>query len=178
MPALIHVSALTDEQPEWFEALTRILLRETDAALPGGASVVNRLAEVLFIHVLRAYAAKASAEAGFLRAMHDRQISRALRAIHETYAGKITLQDIARHAGLSRSYLAARFKEVLGETPMDHVTRWLLLQARQLLMTSSSGLSDIAEQVGYQSESAFSHAYKRYFGVGPGSFPRLAGQGR
>ena len=174
LPRLIHVRALSHDQPDWFEAVSRTLIRESAADRPGASTVVNRLAEVLFIQVLRAYMHRNQPSHGFFGAIRDQQINRALKAIHSGYDQNLTLADIAREAGMSRSNLALRFKGVLGETPMEYVTRWRMLRAREFLKFSDSSLSDIAERVGYSSESAFSHAFKRQSGQGPGAFRRLA----
>lgn len=174
LPRLIHVKALSEEQPDWFEAVGRIMIRETGAEQPGASTVVDRLAEVLFIQVLRAYLHQNQPARGFLGAIRNPQINRALKAMHSEYGGNLSLADIARKAGMSRSNLALRFKSVMGETPMNYVTRWRMLKARELLKASDKSLPDIAERVGYSSESAFSHAFKRQFGQGPGAFRRIA----
>lgn len=174
LPRLIHIKGLSGDQPDWFDAVTRVLIRETGGMQPGAPTVVNRLAEVLFIQVLRAYLLFHRPSHGFLGAIQDEQINRALRAVHAGFGKDLTLADIAREAGMSRSNLALRFKEILGETPMDYMTRWRMLKAQELLKTPDfSSLSDIAERVGYKSESAFSHAFKREFGQSPGTFRRL-----
>lgn len=111
---------------------------------------------------------------GFLGAIRDPQVNRTLKAIHEGFSENLSLAEIARRAGMSRSNLALRFRNVLGERPMEYVTRWRLLQARELLKTSDRSISDIAERVGYRSDSAFSHAFKRQFGHGPGAIRRPA----
>lgn len=174
LPRLIHIKGLSSEQPDWFEAVTHVLIRETGADEPGATTVVDRLAEVLFIQVLRAYLIQSRPVCGFLAAIGDGQINRALRAIHEAAGTEVTLADIAREAGMSRSNLALRFKEILGETPMDYLTRWRMLKAQELLRTSDQPLLDIAERVGYKSEAAFSRAFKRQFEQSPGTFRRLA----
>lgn len=174
LPRLIHIKGLSAEQPAWFEAATHMLVRETGADEPGGTTVVDRLAEVLFIQVLRAHLLQSRPAHGFLAAVRDGQINRALRVIHGAAATELTLADIAREAGMSRSSLAVRFKEVLGETPMDYLTRWRMLKAQELLRTSERPLMDIAESVGYKSEAAFSRAFKRQFERSPSSFRRLA----
>lgn len=173
LPRLIHIKGLSGDQPDWFDAVTHFLIRETGAEHPGASTVVDRLAEVLFIQVLRAYLLLHRPLHGFLGAIRDGQINRALRAIHAGFGSELTLADIGREAGMSRSNLALRFKEILGETPMDYVTRWRMLKAQELLKASGYSLSDIAERVGYKSESAFSHTFKKQFGQSPGTFRRL-----
>lgn len=174
LPGLIHIKGMSDDQPDWFEAVTSVLIREAGGERPGASTIVNRLAEVLFIQVLRAHLQQQRPARGFLGAVRDRQISRALRAVHAGFGRELTLAGIAREAGMSRSNLALRFKETLGETPMDYVARWRMLKAQELLRTTNGySLSDIAERVGYKSESAFSHTFKRQFGQSPGAFRRL-----
>ena len=174
LPRFIHVKALSYDQPDWFEAVSGLLIRETGAEHPGASTVVDRLAEVLFIQVLRAYLLQSKPSHGFLGALCDAQVNRALKAIHKGFGGALSLAAIAREAGMSRSNLALRFREVLGETPMLYATRYRLLKAQELLNASSRTLSEVAERVGYKSESAFSQAFKRQFGQGPGAFRRLA----
>lgn len=178
LPDLIHVQGMSSDQPDWLDAVTRVLIRATGGEQPGDAIVVDRLAEVLFIQVLRAYLVAHQPLGGFLGAIRDMQISRALRAIHAGFASELTLADIARQAGMSRSNLALRFKGVLGETPMDYVTRWRMLKAQELLKDPDRSLSDVAECVGYKSESAFSHTFKRQFGRSPGVFRRTVATDR
>lgn len=173
LPRLIHIKGLSSDQPDWFEAVTRVLVRETDSDAPGSSTVIDRLAEVLFIQVLRAYLLQSKPVSGFLAAVRDGQINRALKTIHGAAGTELTLADIAREAGMSRSNLALRFKEVLGETPIDYLTRWRMLKAQELLRTSDRPLVDIAEHVGYKSEAAFSRAFKRRFEQSPGTFRRL-----
>ncbi len=174
LPSRIHIKGFSTGQPDWFEAVTRVLILEAQAGHPGGATVVDRLAEVLFVQVLRAYLRQSRSDTGFLAAIHDNRINRALSAIHGQMGSALTLDDIAREAGMSRSGLALKFKAILGETPMDYLTRWRMLTAQELLKTSGGSLPEIAESVGYRSESAFSHAFKRQFNQSPGSFRRFA----
>ena len=174
LPGFIHIKGLAADQPQWFDAVTNLLVRETGTAEPGASTVVDRLAEVLFIQVLRAYVQQNQTATGFLAAVRDGQIGRALGAMHHGAGGALRLADIAREAGMSRSSLALRFKQILGETPMDYLTRWRMLQAQELLRTSDQPILDIAEAVGYASEAAFSRAFKRRFSQSPGAFRRLA----
>lgn len=177
LPPFIHVKALSYDQPDWFEAVSGLLIRETGAEQPGASTVVDRLAEVLFIQVLRAYLLQSRPSHGFLGALCDTQVNRALKVIHKGFGGALSLAAIAREAGMSRSNLALRFREVLGETPMFYATRYRLLKAQELLSASSRPLSEVAEHVGYRSESAFSQAFKRQFGQGPGAFRRFVMEG-
>lgn len=174
LPGLIHIKGLSAGQPEWFDAVTNLLVREAAAVEPGATTVVDHLAEVLFIQVLRAHLSQSQPATGFLAAVRDSQIGRALRTIHRGTGDDLRLVDIAREAGMSRSNLAMRFKQVLGETPMDYLTRWRMLKAQELLRMSDKPLLDIAEDVGYGSEAAFSRAFKRQFDQSPGSYRRIS----
>ncbi|RMH16004.1 MAG: AraC family transcriptional regulator [Gammaproteobacteria bacterium] len=177
LPRLIHIRGLSDQQPDWFDSVTHMLTSEAATNQPGTSTIVNRLAEVLFIQIMRAYLLRHRPAHGFLGAIQDRQINRALMAIHTGFENVLTLADIGREAGMSRSNLALRFKEVLGETLMDYLMRWRMLKAQELLKTSDYSLSDIAERVGYKSESAFSHTFKKQFGQTPGNFRRVVTAG-
>ncbi|NNG05178.1 MAG: AraC family transcriptional regulator [Inquilinus sp.] len=172
LPPLIHVRSLDWGQPGWFDAVSSLLVRETGAPGPGAESVVDRLAEVLLIQVMRAHLAERRPTPGFLAALTDRQISRALRVIHRHGDGVLTLASLAQRVGMSRSSLASRFKTVLGEPPMTYLARWRMLKAWDELKSTGRTVADIAETVGYGSEAAFSRAFKRVFDVNPSAVRR------
>jgi len=141
---------------------------------PGSEVVANRLAEVLFIQTLRAHIASGSesCKRGWLRAIFDRQIGAALRCVHENVKSPWTVQSLAAAAGMSRSAFASRFKELLGQIPLDYVTDWRMQKATQLLNQQDKKLAEIAQSVGYESEDAFSKAFKRVVGVAPAEYRR------
>ena len=172
LPHLIHLSGLATRDTGWFDAVLPLLVRETDTPRPGSAALINRLAEALFIQVLRAYLADHRPPQGFLAALDDPQVFRALQYIHAEAESGLSLARIAAAAGMSRSNLAARFKETLGLTPMAYATQWRMLKARELLALPGLGLADIAARVGYASEAAFSRAFSRTFRQTPGAFRR------
>jgi len=170
LPTLIHVKGTSDEQPNWLEAITPMLVGDAGAEQPGANTIVERLAEVLLIQVLRSYLLDQSGQHGFLAALGDRHINGALKFIHAGADRDITLADVAKAVGLSRSGLATRFKELVGDTPMNYLTNWRMLKAREILQAGNVPLLEVAEQVGYTSESAFSRAFKREHGQSPGAF--------
>jgi AraC-like DNA-binding protein len=140
---------------------------------PGSEVVATRLAEVLFIQVLRAYIASGSErDKGWLRAIFDPQIGTALSAVHNCMDSPWTVESIATAAGMSRSAFAARFKELLGQTPLEYVTDWRMQKAMQLLEQRDKKLIDIARSVGYETDAAFSKAFKRVVGASPGAYLR------
>lgn len=157
------------------ESSLEFMRRELDAEVPGSASVLARLTELLFVQVLRQYVAQLSErELGWLAALRDRNIGQSLRNIHEQPAYAWTVDELARRSAMSRSGFAARFTELLGEAPAQYLTRWRLQLASQRLREGDENLAEIAAAVGYASEAAFSRAFKREAGKSPAQFRREA----
>jgi len=149
----------------------RALSSEMAEQAPGSEIVANRLAEVLFIQILRAHIASGpERNKGWLRAIFDPQMGTALSAIHDSVKTPWTVESLAEAAGMSRSAFAARFKELLGQTPLDYVTEWRMQKAMQLLQQRDKKLIDVARSVGYESGAAFSKAFKRVVGINPGEY--------
>ena len=150
------------------------LASEMAEQAPGSEVVATRLAEVLFIQVLRAHIASGpelnKRNKGWLRAVFDPQIGAALSAIHDRVNAPWTVESLAAAAGMSRSSFAARFKELLGQTPLEYVTEWRMQKAMQLLQQRDKKLIDVAQSVGYESDAAFSKAFKRVVGANPGEY--------
>jgi AraC-like DNA-binding protein len=138
---------------------------------PGSEVVATRLAEVLFIQALRAHiASQPEHNNGWLRAIFDPQIGTALHAMHNRVDTPWTVESLATAAGMSRSAFAARFKELLGQTPLEYVTEWRMQKAMQFLQQRDKKLIDVARSVGYESDAAFSKAFKRVVGTNPGQY--------
>ena len=148
------------------------LASEMAEQAPGSEVVATRLAEVLFIQILRAYIASGVEwrDKGWLGAIFDPQIGPALTAIHNSVNTPWTVESLAEAAGMSRSAFAARFKEVLGQTPLEYVTEWRMQKATQLLQQRDKKLIDVARSVGYESDAAFSKAFKRVVGANPSDY--------
>jgi AraC-like DNA-binding protein len=145
---------------------------------PGSEIVANRLAEVLFIQMLRAHIASGSeCNKGWLRAVFDPKMGAALSAIHHRVNTPWTVESLAGAAGMSRSAFAVRFKELLGQTPLEYVTDWRMQKAMQLLQERDKKLVDVARLVGYESDAAFSKAFKRVVGANPGEFLKRGFEG-
>ena len=146
---------------------------------PGSEVVATRLAEVLFIQVLRAHIASGPERSkGWLGAVFDPQLGAALRAIHDRVRTGWTVESLAEAAGMSRSAFAARFKEQLGQTPLEYVTEWRMQKAMQLMQQRDKKLIDVARLVGYESDAAFSKAFKRVVGANPGEYLKRGFEGR
>jgi AraC-like DNA-binding protein len=135
--------------------------------------VLSKLAEVLFIEVLRLFSQEAPpAQRGWLAGVSDRLVGAPLKAMHAQPAYAWTIENLARHSGTSRSVLAERFQELVGTAPMQYLTQWRMLLAASLLSRTQPPLSSIAEQVGYQTDTAFSRAFRREYGAPPATWRR------
>jgi AraC-like DNA-binding protein len=141
---------------------------------PGSEVVANRLAEVLFIQPIRAHIASdtESCKRGWLRAIFDPRIGAALTSIHNKVNNPWTVESLPETAGMSRSAFAERFKGLLGQTPLEYVTEWRMQKAVQLLQRRDKKLVDVAQSIGYESDAAFSKAFKRVVGLTPGEHRR------
>jgi AraC-like DNA-binding protein len=173
LPPLLRVSVRGSNAGVWLEASVRYALTEARSPRPGGAGVLAKLAEVLFIEVLRLYVNEQSAgRAGWLAGVGDRVVGAALTQLHTRPAHAWTLDALARASGTSRSVLAERFQQLIGSAPMEYLTQWRMLLAANLLSRSSAPLARIAEDVGYQTDTAFIRAFRREYGVPPAAWRR------
>jgi AraC-like DNA-binding protein len=147
------------------------LASEMAEQAPGSEVVATRLAEVLFIQVLRAHiASEPERNQGWLRAVFDPQIGAALAAFHDSVGAPWTVESLSEAAGVSRSAFAVRFKDLFGQTPLEYVTEWRMQKAMHLLEQRDKKLIDVARSVGYESDAAFSRAFKRVVGANPGEY--------
>jgi AraC-like DNA-binding protein len=172
LPRFIHLSGIEQRQLSWLETITNVIIQEAGSGNPGSEVVITRLAEVLFIHILRAYMIQKNISNGYFAALKDRQINEALNMIHTRPQNNWKLENIARAIGMSRSAFAARFKQLVGMTPIGYVTNWRMHKAREMLKDQNLSLIEIAEKVGYTSEAAFNRAFKRRFNQNPGAMRR------
>lgn len=173
LPAVIHVEASSSMQTEWIQSTLRLMAAEAKALRPGGETVITRLADILVIQAIRSWIEKdPAAQAGWLGALQDAQIGRAISLIHRDPARRWTLAALASEVAMSRSAFAARFKELVGQPAMHYAARWRMHVAASWLKERDTGLGDLAVRLGYRSEAAFSRAFKRYMGVSPGAVRR------
>lgn len=173
LPPVLRVGLRGSNAGVWLEASVRYALAEARSPRPGGAGVLAKLAEVLFIEVLRLYMNEQSAgRSGWLAAVRDRIVGAALTQLHTRPADEWTLEKLARASGTSRSVLAERFQQLVGTTPMAYLTQWRLLLASNLLCRSSAPLTRIAEDVGYRTDTAFIRAFRREYGLPPAAWRR------
>jgi AraC-like DNA-binding protein len=175
LPPLIHVRGNTDEA-EPLAWLLRQLVTEMKAGRPGRSIVVSGLAQLLFIQTLRAYLACAQDDdKGWLKGFGDQRLAIVLSSIHSDPSRNWSLEEFAKKAGMSRTSLAVRFREMMGVPPLAYLTQWRMYLARRELRAGAS-ISEAATAVGYASESAFSSAFKRVMDIAPGRYRRTAQQ--
>lgn len=173
LPPLVKVNVRGSSAGTWLEASVRYALAEARSPRPGGAGVLSRLSEVLFIEVLRLYMnEQGDGRTGWLAGVGDRIVGAALHAMHKRPAQAWTLDDLAHEAGTSRSVLAERFQQLVGSSPIQYLTQWRMLLAANLLSQSNAPLVSIAQDVGYQTDTAFSRAFRREYGAPPAAWRR------
>ena len=171
LPVAMHISASDRPARSLVTSATHGMIDELRSARAGSACVLARLTELLFVEVLREHMASLPPQAcGWLGALNDPLLGRALALLHAQPAHPWTIEALVRHLGTSRSVLAARFKALLGQSPMHYLTCWRLQLAAQLLRDNKLALSAIAAQVGYESEPAFNRAFKRFAGEPPATW--------
>ncbi|WP_208862130.1 AraC family transcriptional regulator [Paraburkholderia caballeronis] len=173
LPPLIHVRGTTDEARPLAWLLEQ-LVAEMKGGRPGRAAVISGLAQLLFIQTLRAYLAHASdGDKGWLKGFGDQRLAVVLSHIHSEPSRNWGLEELAKKAGMSRTSLAVRFREMMGVPPLAYLTQWRMYLARRELRAGAS-ISEAAASVGYASDSAFSSAFKRVMAVAPGQYRRAA----
>jgi len=173
LPPVVRVNVRGSNAGAWLEASVRYALAEARSPRPGGAGVLAKLSEVLFIEVLRLYMnEQAEGRTGWLAGVGDRIVGAALNALHQSPAHAWTLEELARTANTSRSVLAERFQQLVGSSPMQYLTQWRMLLASNLLCRSNAPLASIAQDVGYQTDTAFSRAFRREYGAPPAAWRR------
>jgi len=173
LPRLLHVPLGDGPGAAWLMSLARRGAQENTAPGPGSATLLSKLAELLFVEAMRRYIETLpERQTGWLAGLRDRYVGRALGLMHERPAHDWTVDDLAEGVGLSRSALAQRFGDLLGQPPMQYLTRWRLVLAAAALRSSDRAIAGIAEESGYESESAFNRAFKREFEMPPAAWRR------
>jgi len=167
-----------DETPaaDWIRSTLQYAANEVADGQTGSTAVLSKLSELLFVEAVQHYVRSIpDGQTGWLAGLRDPAVSRSLALMHADIARAWSVEELAREAGLSRSGLAERFTRVIGVAPMHYLADWRLQVAGQKLRDSSDPLVRVAEQVGYESEAAFSRAFKKKFGAAPATW-RRAGQ--
>lgn len=176
LPPVVHLRQEADQATLLWSV--RRMMQELHEQRPGSALMAEHLAHMMLILALRLHmeeSAKSTgpeAGVGWLFALADRQMGAALSAMHAAPAQRWTLQALAQHVGMSRSAFALKFKTMVGASAMEYLTRWRMLLAGDKLLNSNAPISVIAPSLGYESESAFSTAFKRVMGCSPRDYAR------
>jgi len=164
LPWLIHIRRA--DAAAWAEGLVHYLLLEADDGQPGGALMISRLIDLIVIRTLRTWVHQGRA-AGWLGGLSDARIARALRKIHEQPLQRWSIDALAGIARMSRSNFSERFTALVGRSPLRYQNEWRLTLARDMLANRSARVGEVGRAIGYESEAAFSRAYKAFFGRTP-----------
>jgi AraC family transcriptional regulator, alkane utilization regulator len=185
LPSLIHVRGENGQMVPWLEVTLKFIACEATSQLPGTEITVARLTDILFIQTVRAYIAALPGCDGeqkgngcWLRALVDEQIGKALTLIHAHPNQSWTVAELASRVGMSRSAFSSRFTMLVGVPPLTYVTRWRMHKAGDMMRQGKVSMAEIRRLVGYESQAAFSKAFKRETGVAPGTFRRQSSDGR
>ncbi len=172
LPRVVHLPAARSAA-SGVRPLLELALAESTTERPGSDGVLSRLSELLFVEVIRAFTAGLGPDqVGWFAGLRDPVVGAALNKLHERPAQSWTLVRLAKEVGASRTILAQRFSRLMGMPPMQYLARWRVQMAANLLRTTSLGLAEIAERVGYGSEPALSRAFKRSLAVAPAAYRR------
>jgi AraC-like DNA-binding protein len=171
LPRVLHVSGRTLGPDSWVASFLKAAVAESNQKRAGGEAVLERMSEMLFVEVLRRYLdGLPDDQTGWLAAMRDPAIGRVLGLLHETPDKPWTLESLSAEAAMSRSTLHERFVHFIGQPPMQYLTQWRMQVASRLLRDTTAKVIEIASSVGYESEAAFSRAFKREVGASPAAW--------
>ncbi|MCC2658701.1 MAG: AraC family transcriptional regulator [Panacagrimonas sp.] len=158
-----------------FRQLAQLMLYEARSTSFGSRTVIDKMADTLFVMAVRHYIEHAAERRGLLAALYDPRLSRALEALHSKPGHDWSVASLADIANMSRTAFAKHFGDVLGTGPIEYLTQWRMMEAKRLLTEPRMSVAAIADRLGYQTEAAFRRAFKRVTGVGPGQVRRRAG---
>jgi AraC-like DNA-binding protein len=171
LPRMMIVNMREGASAQWLTSSLRFSIAETTTQRAGAGTVLAKLSELMFVEALRRHVESLPAEqTGWLAGLRDRFVGKTLALIHARPRHAWTVEELAGEVGLSRSALADRFTALVGQPPMQYLTRWRLQLAADLLRSTGRNVAAIAAEVGYDSEAAFSRAFKREIGVAPATW--------
>jgi AraC-like DNA-binding protein len=174
LPPLLKLDVEQSGGAEWIRSTFQYAAEEVAAGRPGSETVLAKLSELLFVEAVRRYAeALPQGQTGWLAGLRDPYVARALALLHRDIARPWNMDDLGREVGLSRSALADRFIRLIGVPPIHYLASWRMQVATQKLRDTSASLAQVAEMVGYNSEAAFSRAFKKAVGTAPATWRRL-----
>jgi AraC-like DNA-binding protein len=167
LPSIIHIKQFVTENELLLKHVTQLMLEELNCERPGSKIMLRCLSEIMFVNIIRAYLEQVAPGSGFLSALNDPRISKALKLIQDLPGTDWTLESLASEVGMSRSVFFNQFKKLVHETPLSYLTNWRIRQAQKLLIADNSNIAEIAMNVGYQSEAAFNRIFKAKTGKTP-----------
>ncbi|RKG83672.1 AraC family transcriptional regulator [Corallococcus terminator] len=174
MPPVVVLSASDPSSGPWILATVQLILTESASPRPATSIVLQRLADVLFVLALRSTAANGQCKHNGLAAFADSRVYQALSLMHAQVGEPWTVDKLARRVGMSRSGFAARFTQLVGESPLQYLARWRVARAAELLRDTDEKVATIAGRVGYESIPSFSRAFKRWQHASPAAFRRAS----
>ena len=173
LPSLLKLKVEQGGAAEWIRSTFQYAAEEVSIGRPGSETVLAKLSELLFVETVRRYAESLPEDqTGWFAGLRDPYVARALALLHRDITRRWTVDELGREVGLSRSALADRFIRLIGVPPMHYLASWRMQVATQKLRNTSASLAQVAEVVGYDSEAAFSRAFKKAFGAAPASWRR------
>jgi len=173
MPRILRTPRVAPDGSSWIGDFIHLMVEESRRKRPGGEAVLERMSEMLFVEVLRRYVDLLPAgQTGWLAGMRDPAVGRALSVIHDKPAAPWTLERLGEAAAVSRSVLNERFVQLIGQPPMQYLAQWRMQLAAASLRDTDAKVVDIAGEVGYENEAAFSRAFRRAVGESPGAWRR------
>jgi len=171
----VHPAVVPPGSGTWLGTTLKFTINEASTARPGNAAMLGRLTELMFVEILREYIQRLPAsEGGWLAGLNDAHVGKALRLLHADPQRSWTVDELAREVAVSRSVLAQRFTEVVGEAPMHYLANWRMQLAKQMMREGARNIQDVASRVGYESEAAFNRAFKRATGSPPATWRKGA----
>jgi AraC-like DNA-binding protein len=175
LPRVLRIPGAASGEDSWIRGFLRSVVAESNVKRPGGEAVLERMSEMLFVEALRRYVeGLPPGQTGWLAGLRDPAVGRALALLHDRPAEPWTLERLSASAAMSRSTLHERFVHFLGQPPMQYLTQWRMQIASRMLRDTNAKVVRVALDVGYESEAAFSRAFKRVVGSSPGAWRRQA----
>jgi len=176
LPPVLKLGLRESGAAEWIRSTFQYAAEEVAAGRPGSETVLAKLSELLFVETVRRYVETLpQGQTGWLAGLRDTHVARALALMHHDIARPWTMDELGREVGLSRSALADRFIRLIGTPPMHYLASWRVQVAMQELRNTSASLAQVADMIGYESEAAFSRAFKKAVGTAPATWRRSHG---